>query len=42
MGKYRHGPVHDRPKRWRAQDENRKKQQKRQTENRALIASLKK
>lgn len=42
MGKYRHGSVHKRPKVWRSQKENRKKDEERIRQNREILAACKK
>lgn len=42
MGKYRHGPVHKRKKRWSSKADNLKQDQARIEKNRAVLAELKK
>lgn len=37
MGKYRHGPVHKRPKVWSAAKENRKEREERIRKNREIL-----
>lgn len=37
MGKYRHGPVHKRPKVWKAAKDNRKKHEDRMAKNREIL-----
>jgi len=41
MGKYQHGPVHKRPKRWKAGPDNRKKHEARIAANREILAACK-
>lgn len=42
MGKYRHGPVHYRPKTWKAAKDNRKEHEARIDKNREIIRALSK